>query len=401
MPRPLTLTLTADDRSLLQATVNSHPKAYVRQRAAALLKIADGDSVNHVAHHALLRRFRAPTVSTWLKRYQADGFAGLFIKAGRGRKAAFQPRYRDAASAKETLLHLVNQSPEAYGQNATRWTLDHIRSAADWLQLKTNSGLHHLLKRLKIHYKRGRLHVHSPDPQYLNKLAEIYRALQRAQASDGKLVLLFADQVTVYRQPTLASAYGLAGRQRQPLARCSHHSNTKWRVAGLLNALTGKVTFIEGGKIGIRQLLKLYQKAQQEYPEAEVIYVVLDNWPVHFHPAVLGELQAQQTPFALKIPGNWRALTAANCKGLALPIQLLPLPTYASWCNPIEKLWKHLKQNCLHLHRWSEEWDELKRRLRQHLEQFQNGSAELLRYVGLTTNSKLYGAVLAASAAPP
>ena len=146
---------------------------------------------------------------------------------------------------------------------------------------------------------------------------------------------------------------------------------------------------------------ELYEKARQEYPEAEVIYIVLDNWPVHFHADVLGELQAQKTPFHLKVPGNWSPEPSAKVKGLNLPIQLLPLPTYASWCNPIEKLWKHLKQKCLHLHRWSEVWDELKRRLREHLEQFKDGSEELLRYVGLTTNSKLYGAILAAQSVPP
>jgi len=401
MPKPLTLTLKPDDRSLLQATVRAHPKPYVRQRAAALLKIAAGDSVNHVARHGLLRRFRAPTVSTWLKRYQKDGFAGLFIKAGRGRKAAFQPRFAQAAEAQEALLHIVQRGPEDYQQSGTRGTLTALRSACDWLQLKTDSGLHHLLKRLKIHYKRGRLHVHSPDPQYLDKLADIYRALQLAQASAGKIVLLFADQVTVYRQPTLAAAYCLAGRQQQPLAPCAHHSNSSWRCAGLLNALSGQVTFVEGRKIGIRQLVQLYQKARQDYPEAEVIYIVLDNWPVHFHADVLAELQPQQTPFELKVPANWRQEPSAQVKQLNLPIQLLPLPTYASWCNPIEKLWRHLKQNCLHLHRWSADWEELKKRLCAHLGQFSEGSAELLRYVGLTANSKLYGAILALQPVPP
>ena len=38
---PIPLTLNADERRLLQKVVNSHPKAYLRQRAAALLKIAN------------------------------------------------------------------------------------------------------------------------------------------------------------------------------------------------------------------------------------------------------------------------------------------------------------------------------------------------------------------------
>ena len=53
-----------------------------------------------------------------------------------------------------------------------------------------------------------------------------------------------ADQVTVYRQPTLARAYWLACRHSQPLGRCSHRPNTRWRIAGLLNASSGKETFV-------------------------------------------------------------------------------------------------------------------------------------------------------------
>lgn len=400
MPKQLTLTLNPDEHSLLQKLVNSHPKPYVRQRASALLKIAEGYSVNKVARHLLLRRFRQETVSCWLKRFQGEGFDGLFIKSGRGRKPAFQPRFATACQAQEALLHTLNRPPEDYSQSGTRWRLDSLASACDWLQLKSPSGLHRLLKRLRVHYKRGRLQVHSPDPQYVEKLADISRALEAAKASKGKLVLLFADQVTVYRQPTLAQAYSLAARWAQPLARCSHYSNRSWRIAGLLNALTGKVTFVQGRKIGRRQLVELYDKARQEYAEAEMIYIVLDNWPVHFHADVLAELVAQQTRFELKIPASWSLEPSRKVKGLRLPIQLMPLPSYASWSNPIEKLWKHLKQKCLHLHRWSADWEELKKRMSEHLEQFQEGSEELLSYVGLTINSKLYGAILALQPAP-
>jgi len=77
-----------------------------------------------------------------------------------------------------------------------------------------------------------------------------------------------------------------------------------------------------------------------------------------------------------------------------MPIQLLPLPTYASWTNPQEKVWRHLQQGELHLHRLANQWDQLKERVCNHLDQFKDGSPELLRYVGLTKTSKLYGSYL-------
>jgi transposase len=32
------------------------------------------------------------------------------------------------------------------------------------------------------------------------------------------------------------------------------------------------------------------------------------------------------------------------------------LPTYAPWLNPIEKLWRWVRQDILKMHRWVEDW---------------------------------------------
>lgn len=397
MPRPLTLTLTSPQRSALQTIVKRHPKPYLRERAAALLQLAEGASARQVGAAGLLRPRQHRTVSTWCKRFQAEGLAGLAIKKGRGRKAAFQPQFTAASQAQEALGHQLAQPPSS----AARWSLATLLEQVAWLHLKSLSGLHKLLKRLRIHYKRGRLKVHSPDPNYLEKLHAIVAALEQAQAAQGRIVLLFADQLTYYRQPSLAAAYSLAGGACQPLAPLSHKSNTASRIAGAIHALTGQVTYIQAAKIGVRQLRQLYEKICQHYPQAEQIYLVLDNWPVHFHADLLAELEVQKTPFELKIPPSWSRAPSAQVKGLNLPIQLLPLPTYASWANPIEKLWKHLKQYCLHLHRLADEWEVLKQKVNAHLEQFKDGSKELLRYIGLSEKSKLYGAVLALNPMPP
>lgn len=81
------------------------------------------------------------------------------------------------------------------------------------------------------------------------------------------------------------------------------------------------------------------------------------------------------------------------CAAPPLPLQLLPLPTYASWCNPIEKLWRKLQQEVLHLHRWATAWATLKEKMPAFLDQYDGVSPDLLRYVGLTENSKLCGAL--------
>ena len=91
MPDPLRLELTPEQRAALEQVRDRHPKPYVRERAAALLKMADGRTAGQVARQGLLKERYKRTVKRWLRRYRSDGLAGLMIKAGRGRKPAFSP----------------------------------------------------------------------------------------------------------------------------------------------------------------------------------------------------------------------------------------------------------------------------------------------------------------------
>lgn len=91
MAKPLTIILTPEQRRELECARDHHEKPYVRERAAAILKIADGMSGRQVAFKGLLRRRKTDTVYDWFHRYQVEGLAGLLIKSGRGRKPAFSP----------------------------------------------------------------------------------------------------------------------------------------------------------------------------------------------------------------------------------------------------------------------------------------------------------------------
>ena len=87
--------------------------------------------------------------------------------------------------------------------------------------------------------------------------------------------------------------------------------------------------------------------------------MIQDNWSVHQHPEVLQALAGYPR------------------------LQPVWLPTYAAWLNPIEKLWRWVRQDVLKLHRLADDWVELRQRVRVFLEQFARGSCDLLRYVGL------------------
>lgn len=85
------LSLTPAERAALVAQRDTGNKAYLRERAGALLKIADGQSAAAVARTGLLRPRQPDTVYRWLARFRAEGIAGLVNRPGRGRKPAAYP----------------------------------------------------------------------------------------------------------------------------------------------------------------------------------------------------------------------------------------------------------------------------------------------------------------------
>ncbi len=89
MPKKLTLTLEPAQQIELTQALTKHSKPYIRERAAALLKVAAGEHYADVAASGLLTAYCRQSVASWIKRYQQEGLPGLFVRAGRGRKPVF------------------------------------------------------------------------------------------------------------------------------------------------------------------------------------------------------------------------------------------------------------------------------------------------------------------------
>ena len=246
-----------------------------------------------------------------------------------------------------------------------------------------------MLKRLGIRYKQARDYLRSPDENYIAKLQEVQQIIQRSAEDPEHIVVLFLDELTFYRQPSLARAYERSGKA-QPLARLGHRTNYTSRIVAGMEIWQGKVVYLQRSKITLATLRVYYQHLADSFPEAETIYVIQDNWPVHYHPDVLAVLMEQELQWPLRKLQNWPAEPRKGIQSLNLPIKLVFLPSYAPWTNPIEKLWRKMKQEVLHLHRYEDHWDELRDRMSNYLDHYSTGSAELLHYVGLSKPETLY-----------
>jgi hypothetical protein len=275
--------------------------------------------------------------------------------------ALFPPQAQPQHSAQ--LQEQLHQSPALWGLERSRWTLKLLQEHCPLLQeLHTLSGVWRRLKKWQITRQRSRSFITSPDPAYRHKLALIEGLLQEA-ITQSNWVVLYGDEHTFYRQPLAGLSYHRqgGGGRAQPRAYRSHKSDTKRRIAGALNALTGQVSYRCASKMGAKELARWMHQLRQEHGPQARIFLIWDNWPVHYH---------------------WRVLEAAAQAG----IELLWLPTYAPWTNPIEKLWRKLHEEVLCLHRLADQWEQLKAQVENFLSNLNQPSPYLLHYVGLLPN---------------
>jgi len=82
--------LSPGQREELVAHRAHDPRPYVRERCAALVKIADGMSPHAVAQRGLLTERDPDTVYGWLTAYEAEGLAGVVARQhGGARRGCF------------------------------------------------------------------------------------------------------------------------------------------------------------------------------------------------------------------------------------------------------------------------------------------------------------------------
>jgi transposase len=274
----------------------------------------------------------------------------------------------DQAARKEALTEQLRQGPKEGAANLPPvgsqcpppglWTLARIRASVTWLADYSLSGVWRVLQRLELGLRSAKVQRYSPDPEYALKQKRLERALRAAAREPDHVVALFLDEFGYYRWPVGSRNWGPSVAERDG-------NNQQWRTIGALNALTGQVDYLDNYIVGRRQVIKFYGQLAQRYPTAQRVYLIQDNWNVHSHPQVQQALT------------QWPRL------------QPLGLPTYAPWLNPIEKLWRWLRQAVLTLHRLVGDWPGLRQRVRDFLDQFQHGSDQLLRYVGLRGDGRL------------
>ena len=284
------------------------------------------------------------------------GLAGGQFDEAAQRQREVTERLQAGPGQEATQVHAVSKTCPAPG----KWTLATIQASVPWLNSYTLSGVWRALQRWGVSLRSAVVQLFSPDPEYALKKQRLERALRAAARQPDQVVALFLDEFGFYRWPDSARDWGITATRASRAG-----TNQQWRTVGTLNALTGQVDYLDGYIVGRRQLITFYRQLDQTYRQAERVYLIQDNWNIHSHPDVLAVFA--DSP---RLHPIW-------------------LPTYAPWLNPIEKLWRWIRQDVLKLHRWVTDWERVRQTVRDFLHQFRGGSQYLLQYVGLLGDGQL------------
>jgi transposase len=273
--------LTVDQRAELRAMVNSSEvSGVVATRARIVLWRAEGRQKQEVAALAGVSR---PTVDLWLRRFDADGAAGLLDRA---RGAA---REQVPARIRARILAATRRSPP------TETGLSHWSSREMARFITRTEGVyvsHHYVAKL---WRETRIKPHqsgtfkvSKDPAFAEKVADVVGLYLDPP---GGAVVLSIDEKTQIQaldrtQPLLPVEFDATEKRTHDYIR---HGTTNLFAA--LNVGTGEVYGECKPTRDGADFLAFLRKAVKPHADTD-IHVVLDNLSTHTTPEVAAWLQA-------------------------------------------------------------------------------------------------------------
>jgi len=325
--------LADNERQLLQAGLRSRD-AFTLRRSQILLASAAGQKPSVIAGNL---GCTAATVRNAIGAFEGEGLSSLHAKSD----APKQPCSIWSKDRDDGLRALLHQSPRSFGKPRSTWTLQLVAEVCHERGMTarqlTGEAIRCILGRLEINWKRAKLWMTSPDPNYAAKKARRDRLVQLA-AQHPDWVLGFEDEVWWSR---LARPSLHAWTDRDPLKvqlLCAGDNDPDPDAIacyGFLRLDTRKVVcrFLENrplADITIQFLDWIGWSVAQE--GKKVLIVIWDDASWHTADAV--SLWVREY--------NQRA---KQCSGIKLVI--CELPVASPWLNNIEPCWKHAKKAIL------------------------------------------------------
>lgn len=246
------------------------------------------------------------TIGNYRKRYEVGGVSGLLKTNYFGSEPMLS-----CAEMAELSSHLETQT-----YLTVEAIVEHVKHVYNVPY--SISGMRQLLHRLKFVYKKAKTIPGKANAElqkaYLITLEEI---LKNKGEHD---VHYYLDGV--HPQHNTQLAYGWIKKGQDKVVK-SNSGRQRININGALNADTLEVIIRTDDTINTQSTLKLFETLEQKHPNAESIFITLDNAKYYKNALVYGYLKTSK-------------------------IKLLFMPPYSPNLNLIERLWKFMRKTILY-----------------------------------------------------
>jgi transposase len=311
------ISLTPDERNtLLDYYRAPFYDPALRLRAHIILLLADSHTWATIAT-VLFCSTR--TIDRWQERFAFGRLEALFGRP-RGRRPRLAQRLADLV-----VWWVTQVTPRTFGYLRSRWSCA-LLAVVVWQRCHlavSRETVRRWLRGADIVWRRPRPVLDRRDPDRAAKLDGL-RALLRDLPDDETAV--FEDEVDINLNPDIGSMWMRRGQQAEVV---TPGDNEKKYLAGSLHGRTGAlVGAVTGpkrdGKLVVAHLEELCRRLRRY----RVIHVIWDSPRIHLCKAVEEVVRA---------------------KGGRLVLH--QLPKYAPECNPVERVWWHLREEITRNHR--------------------------------------------------
>lgn len=313
------LSISADQRKALQrqlATAQQLGDVRLCQFILAICAVVHYQSTEQAA---LVLQLSVAQVEGYVHKFVCYGVAGVAFKKSSGRKPKLTPGQRQELAA------LIDAGPPACGFTGACWRSPMIQELIQQRFGVTYNVFYiaQLLRNLGFSFQKARFVSDHLDEVRRRKWRQHTwpEALRVARAKPA--LLLFGDEASFPQWGTLAYTWARRGQQPE-VKTCGRRKG--YKVLGLIDYFTGR--FFYRGTLG-----KLDSASYQGFLEG-----VLAQTTEHL--VLIQDGARYHTSAAL------RAFFAAQ----AARLTVYQLPSYSPDFNPIEQLWKKIKEQDTHLH---------------------------------------------------
>jgi transposase len=280
-----------------------------RQRAAILLASATKHTVPQIAS---MWQTDESHVRTVIHEFNEQGFESLRPKYGGGR-----PR-RITSDQRQRIVAVAGARPDTLGEPFTRWSLPKL---ADYLRGRgiceiSPAHLARVLAAAGLSFQRTRSWKASPDPDYEAKAARVLALYEHCP--DGAVVISFDQMGPLSLRPTHGSGWARRKRPERHRATFNRRHGVRYGF-GALDVHHDRLRLRLLRRRRGQDTLAFMRQIRLCYPHRVRLYWIQDNLSANWTPDIV-------------------AFAATN------NIELVPLPTYASYLNRIEAQFRSITE---------------------------------------------------------